>query len=161
MSKPKKTPNPVGRPPTTIADLPENWKELMVEMAAQGYSEVEMRRELCLSAGKEAKNILRLWYRLKEKDAEFRETINICKPLIEAWWVEAGRTSINRQFFQHQMWLINMKNRFGWKDKTDIEVGITDETVEKLKLISPAEIAQRAAQLALPRTIIDTDSVPA
>ena len=53
-----------------------------------------------------------------------------------------------------------MKNRFGWKDKTDIEFGIADETAEKLKLISPAQIAQRAAELALPKQIIDTSTVP-
>lgn len=160
MAKLKKPANPVGRPPVTVEDLPEDWKDRMILMAADGYSEVEMRRELCLVHGPKPSTILKLWYRLKEKDVEFRETLNVCKPLIEAWWVTAGRTSINRQFFQHQMWLINMKNRFGWKDKTDVEIGITDETAEKLKLITPAEIAQRAAQLALPRTIIDTDTVP-
>lgn len=126
-------------------------------MAQQGYSEVEMRRELCLAHGPKPSTMVRLWYQLKEKDEEFRATINICKPLIEAWWVGIARQSINRQFFQHQAWLINMKNRFGWKDKTDIEFGIADETAEKLKLISPTEIARRAAELALPKQLtIDT-----
>jgi hypothetical protein len=129
----------------------------MIAMAQEGFSDVEMRRELCLDGGKIS---TRIWYQLKEKDAEFRDTINICKPLIEAWWVGVARQSINRQFFQHQAWLINMKNRFGWKDKTDIEFGIADETAEKLKLISPAQIAQRAAELALPKQIIDTSTVP-
>lgn len=156
----KKSKGPGGRPAKTLADLPPNWKEKMIEMAAMGYSEQEMRRELSMSMGPDAKSIEMLWYRLKDREPEFRETFNICKPLIEAWWIGVARQSINKQFFQHQAWLINMKNRFGWKDKTDIELGLTDEAAEKLKLLAPAEIAKRATELAIPKTIIDADTVP-
>lgn len=122
----------------------------MILMAMDGYSDVEMRRELCLANGKEAKNIVSTWYALKERDREFNETLIICKQFQEAWWIGISRTSINKQFFQHASWFANMKNRFGWRDKTEIEHGLTDETFERYRAMTPADIGARLVELGIP-----------
>lgn len=136
-----------GRPAKTTADLPENWKDIVLLNALNGLSDVEIRRELCLSMGVNPDSIRMLWYKLKERDAEFRETINLCREFQEAWWIAASRESLNKQFFQHNVWFANMKNRFGWKDKTEVEHGMTDETYEKFKTLSVSDIQKQLDEL--------------
>lgn len=146
--KPKRAKRPgEGRPAKTLKDLPKDWKETVILLAMQGYADVEIRTQLCVSNGAYVGNILHLWYKLKDKEAEFTETLNICRAFQEAWWIAASRKSINKQFFQHAAWMANMKNRFGWRDQVEINHGITDETFEKYKQLSVQDLQKRLEEI--------------
>jgi hypothetical protein len=123
----------VGRPRKTSKELPLNWQATVVNMASKGASEVEIRAALIKSNGMTYTAIRDLWYALKERETEFSETLLIAKVLCEAWWVEKGQKKLNSQYFQGYTWLANMKNRFGWRDKTEIEHNVPDKLLDKFK----------------------------
>ena len=130
----------------TIKELPKNWKDIIINLSLKGYSEVEIRAEI-VKKGKTAKDIIGLWYKLQDRESEFKQTIIIGKALCEAWWTAQSRKGIRGRTFQSFVWFANMKNRFGWKDKTDIEHSMTDSTIEKFANLSTQALLEKANAL--------------
>ncbi len=106
--------NPVGRPRTNIRDLPDGWENIMREAAQEGASDVEVR---CLLGIGESG-----WYTLIEDDDDFRRTVKQCKDLCQVWWERQGRKmSCGESDGNATTWIFNMKNRFGWHDKQQVD----------------------------------------
>lgn len=103
----------MARPKKTLKDLPKNWKNTVLKIKKEGGSDVEVRVALDISVD--------LWDRFKKEIEEFSETIKKGRDLCEAWWLEKGRQLENKQF-NAVLWYMNMKNRFGWKDKTETDI---------------------------------------
>lgn len=127
----------VGRP----KDRPEKkleagWRDRMIELASEGASDVEVRVMLKISAD--------LWYRWIEDEPEFSSTVKICRDLCETWWEKNGRKMAAGAAGNSAVWIFNMKNRFGWRDKQEVEhsghisyADMTDEELEhKIKRLS-------------------------
>lgn len=111
-TKKKQTKREVGRPKKELSDLPGDWRERMVKLAAQGASDVELRVEALggISNG--------LWYRLIEEEPEFADVVKQCSELCESWWMRLGREGAGAKVgINPTAWIFNMKNRFGWADK--------------------------------------------
>lgn len=103
-----------GRPRTTVADLPDEWETMMRKAAQGGASAVEIR--CILGIGESA------WETLIEDDDNFRRTVKECKDLCQVWWERQGRKmSAGESEGNATTWIFNMKNRFGWKDKTEMD----------------------------------------
>lgn len=111
MSEQKK--NPVGRPRTTVNDLPANWKQIMTDCGTEGGSAVEVRCLLGIA--------MSAWETLLDDSEEFREAEKIRQELCEVWWHRQGRRMTQDGQGSSAVWIFNMKNRFGWRDKHDIE----------------------------------------
>jgi len=108
------TGRPVGRPRTTTADLPDDWENIMREAAQEGASDVEVR---CLLGIGESG-----WYTLIEDDEQFCRTVKECKSLCQVWWERQGRKmSCGESDGNATTWIFNMKNRFGWHDKQQVD----------------------------------------
>ena len=107
MTKIKK----VGRPKKTLDNLPKNWEEKVMELKKEGASDVEVRAELGISQD--------LWERFIGEIKEFSLTIKKGEDLCEAWWLGKGRKNLENKQFNAVLWYMNMKNRFGWKDKSE------------------------------------------
>jgi hypothetical protein len=107
---------PVGRPPYSINNLPENWKQILIDMKKEGKADVEVIVALDMSKND--------WYSLLETNEEFSETVRKAQVLCEAWWVDIGRkgmvhTSGGKDVHKNlnpALYMINMKNRFGWRN---------------------------------------------
>jgi len=103
----------VGRPRTKLEDLPSDWKDRMLAAASEGKSAVEVRHEIGI--GRSA------WETLLEDSDEFRAAEKDARELCEVWWERSGRTLAMAGGGNSAIWIFNMKNRFGWRDKKEEE----------------------------------------
>lgn len=143
----------MGRPKKMLKDigLPSNWKEIIYGMSAMGCSEVEIRAHFLMLGGQFSQ---KTWDAIKEREKEFLLTIQKSKILCQAWWEAQSRKSLRNPNFQTGSWYANMKNRFGWRDKTEIDHGLQDSLLDKFKDWTPDEI--RAEQARVASTILGT-----
>ncbi|MGO7032637.1 hypothetical protein ACCT19_17120 [Rhizobium ruizarguesonis] len=114
--------NSVGRPLTTIADLVENWRDIMHTIYADGGSDAEVKIALAVPPSRAISNML--WDDLQAREPEFSEAIREGRILAEMWWQRKGREGLftcEGLKFSSQLWFMNMKNRFGWKDRQEVE----------------------------------------
>lgn len=133
--------NPVGRPRTTTEDLPEDWQEIMRECGQEGGSAVEAR--CLLGIGTSA------WETLLEDSEEFRQTEKERQALCEVWWERQGRRMTGGGDGNATVWIFNMKNRFGWRDKSEI-----DHTTAGQSMNRPSDVSEQLVQ-ALADKLID------
>jgi len=123
--KDKEEPKKEGRPLMQLTDLPEGWEQNIIDLSTEGASIVELAVALDIS-----RNTLK---RLTKDNPEFLTTIKKCKRLCEVWWVREGRTNLKDKDFNYTGWYMNMKNRFGWKDKTENDQKITISNPPKIE----------------------------
>ncbi len=116
-----KHPHPGGRPKDKLSSLPPDWYVDVLTLYRAGASDVEIKALLYTWRGSFSND---LWDRWLIDEPEFAETIKMGKLLSEAWWHRNGRTNLQNKDFNFTGWYMNMKNRFGWKDKTEIDQNI-------------------------------------
>ena len=87
-------------------------------MYRDGASDVEVKAYLYELRGSFSND---LWVRWMKEEREFSETIKVGKMLSEAWWAKTGRKNLENKEFSFTGWYMNMKNRFGWSDKQEID----------------------------------------
>lgn len=107
----------VGRPKQPF-DLSPGWHEPILQMYSEGAADIEIKAHIFYKRGSFSNS---LWDRWLEEEPEFSETIKVGRMLSEAWWVETGRKKLDWKDFSYTGWYMNMKNRFGWKDKQEID----------------------------------------
>lgn len=101
----------------------------------QGKSLASVAKFLGIS--RETMNVWRKDYQ------EFSDAILEGIYLSQAWWEEAGQNGLFSEFqgpkINSQIWMLNMKNRFGedWRDKQELE--IEDVTTAKVTINLPEE----------------------
>jgi hypothetical protein len=103
----------MGRPAITTKDLHTDWSQTILDEMGKGASLVEVACLLKISRD--------TLYRLCKDDREFGDTIKRGQDLSEAWWTREGRLNLENKDFSATLWYMNMKNRFGWKDKSEID----------------------------------------
>ena len=96
--------------------FPKDWHSQILDEYEVGASDVEIKCIIARWRGKFSNN---LWVRWMKDEEEFEELINMGKLLSEGWWMKNGRTNLKDRDFNYTGWYMNMKNRFGWKDKTE------------------------------------------
>ncbi len=104
----------VGRPKITTEKFPDGWQEHIINEMSQGASRAEIYA--WLNIDKE------VFTRLIEEDQEFSETIKSGERQSHAWWERKGRTELDNKDFSATLWYMNMKNRFGWRDKQETDI---------------------------------------
>jgi len=102
---------PIGRPTKYRDSMPET----VVELMSQGASLVEVAAELGID-----KATLHRWAGDEEGKPDFCASIKRGVELSEAWWMREGRLALRDREFNHGLWYMNMKNRFGWTDRKEV-----------------------------------------
>lgn len=110
--------NKGGRPTEDLSSLPEHWYNHILELYEKGGSDVEVKALIYRWRGRFSND---LWDRWLKEEEEFSETIKNGKMLSEAWWMKNGRTNLRNKDFSYTGWYMNMKNRFGWTDKQELD----------------------------------------
>lgn len=118
-----------GRPAKTLEDLPEGWQDAILDMMGDGASLQEVKADLNISNDQHAR-----WMEpptaAKEGETpedtygEYRETIKRGTELSEAWWLRKGRTNLSTRDFSAVLWHMNMQNRFGWSNRSDVKAQV-------------------------------------
>jgi len=106
-----------GRPKEGISSLPEGWYNDILEIYKNGGSDVEVKALIYEWRGSFSND---LWERWVKEEPQFSETIKVGKILSESWWQKNGRTNLHNPKFNYTGWYMQMKNRFGWSDKQDV-----------------------------------------
>jgi len=89
----------------------------IIELMKEGASKVEVCAELDIS-----NETLVQWCDPNGRYyiPEFSETVKRGVELSKAWWLRQGRINLMNKDFSATLFYMNMKNRHGWRDKTDI-----------------------------------------
>lgn len=138
--KPKK--NPGGRPKSEV-DLPDGWESGILEEYKQGASDAEVKALIYSLRGSFSND---LWERWMKQEVKFSETIKKGRMLSEAWWCKEGRKNLKLANFQTGLWSMNMKNRFGWKDKAETTFNAGEGTKIKIE-VSSQEIKEKLEKI--------------
>lgn len=89
-----------------------NWKEI-ADAYAEGAADVEVAKLLDITIAD--------FYQLTQDNAAFAKFVDKGRTMSQAWWYERARKGLFTKEFNTSLWNFNMKNRFGWADKTDIQ----------------------------------------
>ena len=107
---------PAGRP----TKYKPEYCDLVIDLMKQGASMQEVALEIEV-------NIDTLYEWIKVHDT-FSEAIKRGKSFSEGWWMKKGRISLNNGSFNSTLWYMNMKNRFHWRDKHEMQSIVTVTT---------------------------------
>lgn len=134
MTKKKKEEDklPVGRPEEDLEDLPDHWQSKVLAKYKFGASDVEIKAMIWEWRGSFSES---LWSRWLQDETEFSQTIKQGRLLSQVWWEKKGRKHIMDETtlalkdgkpvikkLNTVLWYMNMKNRFGWKDKVEQQI---------------------------------------
>ena len=121
-----------GRPPKRRGP-PSKYKPEFAEQLPEMYAEGQSVAEVCKKLGvyKEA------YYKWVKKHEEFGIAHARGMELCEAWWTGIGRAgALGKINVNPTMWIFNMKNRFGWRDKKETEIS---GSVQGVQIYLPKE----------------------
>jgi len=110
--------------------LPEGtpeWHKDLVQLYEVGGSDSEAVVILDLTMPK--------FYALMDEQAAFREIIEQCRALSDAFWDSQGRLNLKNKEFNTPLWIFNMKNRRGWAEKSETrdEKLVRDMNIDELR----------------------------
>ena len=132
-----------GRPKETLEDskdkFPDNWYEVILNEYSEGASDEEIKALIYKWRGSFSND---LWDRWMKEEPEFSETIKIGRILSKAWWTKSGRKNLGNKEFSYTGWYMNMKNRFGWRDKQEVQQTVTEK--KDLSSLTTEELIDRA-----------------
>ena len=106
---------PAGRP----KEYTQEWVDDHVDQLPGMFKDGQSIAEVCAELGM-CKDT---FYRLKKEYPVFSDAIKNGELLSEAWWSRLGRKGASGEAeINPTTWIFNMKNRFGWKDKKEVDI---------------------------------------
>jgi hypothetical protein len=105
--------NAVGRPLTKLSDLDPNWEATMTTLYQEGASDVEVMVALAIPPARAMSDDL--WYGLMEREPDFSRAVKSGHKLAETWWQQQARKGLYMEGFKTTLWIVQMRNRFGFK----------------------------------------------
>lgn len=101
--------HPGGRPTKYTEDIPD----LVVDLMRDGASIEEVCYELGIAK--------QTFYNWCEAHPELLDAKKVGTDFAEGWWMKQGRVNLQNKDFSPTLFYMNMKNRFKWSDKQEID----------------------------------------
>lgn len=89
------------------------WAAKLIELYTQGYSDAEVAAEMKIT--------IREYYKQIAENSTFAKLVEFGRTLSLAWWEGQARKNISNKSFNTPLWVFNMKNKFGWADRTEVK----------------------------------------
>lgn len=89
-----------------------DWKALS-DAYGEGASDVEIAKMLDIT--------ISAFYQLEQEQPAFAKFVEKGRTYSQAWWYTQSRTALRDKSMNVTLLTFNLKNRFGWADKTDIQ----------------------------------------
>lgn len=103
----------------SVSTLPStNWADVVVKFYNEGYSDVEVCKEL--------KVTLKQFKKLYAENDKFAEIIDFGRTLAHAWWMSKARGNLNSRDFNTSLFVMVMKNQYSWADKVETTTASDD-----------------------------------
>lgn len=112
--------------------MDDKWIKTITDRYADGYSDVEICKELRITT--------KQFNKLYSDNSKFAELIDFGRMLSHAWWMEKARTNLTERAFNSALYVMVMKNRYGWAEK--LEASQTD-SIDAQSLKNIKETLQR------------------
>lgn len=96
---------------------PTKYDPALIEPMLDGFSNGMSRIEVAVNILGITQETMRVWV---ATNAEFSAAVKIGEEMSQAWWQEKGRSNLQTEVFRDALWYMNMKNRFGWRDKQEL-----------------------------------------
>lgn len=92
--------------------------DTVISLMSEGASKIEVCAEIGITS-----ETLYDWCNPKSErfNQQFSDSIKKGVQLSSAWWERKGRTNLENRDFSYTGWYMNMKNRFGWADKQEVD----------------------------------------
>lgn len=126
-----------GRPQENIDSLPKEWYIEVLELYRDGGSDAEVKAMIYEWRGTFSND---LWDRWMNQVPEFSETIKKGRILSEAWWTKNGRINLENKDFSYTGWYMQMKNRFGWSDKTENKTDVKVSGIKPIEWVTSKNV---------------------
>lgn len=130
---------PVGRP----SSYKPEYCESLIDKMASGFSFEAFAGSVNVS--KETA------YNWCDKHPEFLYAKKIGFALCQLWWETEGHKGLRDKTFNSAIWIFNMKNRFNWRDKHEVDAKVDtvvqtkhQQAIDELKTLIKAEFDERA-----------------
>ena len=108
-----------------MAGRPTKYKKAycktLVDLMKEGASLTEVCAHLDIT-----RQTLHNWC---DQNPEFLDAKKKGEALSAAWWEHQARTNLKDKSFNAALWYMNMKNRFGWSDRQQVDVTSTGKPV--------------------------------
>lgn len=106
---------------SSTKNLPKSWEATIAQEYKEGASDTEVRATLRITDS--------LWQSLYNdpQASAFRQIVDIGRMLAKGWWLREGRKALRDKAFNASLWHMNMKNRYGWSDKTEITSKVAED----------------------------------
>jgi hypothetical protein len=88
-----------------------DWVRTLSDKYNEGYSDVEICREVGIT--------VKQFSKLYESNDKFAELVDFGRTLSHAWWMEKARKNLNERTFNTSLYVMVMKNRYGWAEKLE------------------------------------------
>ncbi len=118
-----------------MSALPKNWVITIAEQYAIGASDEEVCASLKISMTR-----FKSYY---SADPNFRQAVDDGRGVAKAWWLAEGRKNLHNKQFNYTGWFQNMKNRYGWADKSEV----TDPSARPIEQQSDEDLQKNVEKL--------------
>lgn len=118
------------------------------DLVRETIKEGDTINAFCVEVGV-CKETVKRW---REEHPDFDEAVRSALCHSELWWERLGKNNVGNSDFNTTLYIIQMRNRFGWlgKDPAAPNINLTtaniDEGIKAALEISQRAIAERAAQ---------------